>query len=87
MTAKSITIRNVPEPVHRAWRVRAAKNGRSLEAELRAMLHALARPKRAAREKNPVDQSELTLTRDDHASGGDDAMRRVRDILRTEAAE
>jgi len=35
---KSITIRNVPDPIHRALRVRAAENGRSMEAELRVIL-------------------------------------------------
>lgn len=40
----SVTIRNVPEEVHRAIRVRAAQHGRSIEAELRAILEAAVRP-------------------------------------------
>lgn len=40
----SVTIRNVPEEVHRAIRVRAAQHGRSTEAELRSILEAAARP-------------------------------------------
>lgn len=40
----SITIRNVPDEVHRALRVRAAKHGRSTEAEIRAILESAAKP-------------------------------------------
>jgi len=40
----SITIRNVPDEVHRAIRVRAAMHGRSTEAEIREILEQAARP-------------------------------------------
>lgn len=40
----SITVRNVPEEVHRAIRVRAAQHGRSTEAEIRSILEQAARP-------------------------------------------
>jgi antitoxin FitA len=40
----SITIRNVPEDVHRAIRVRAALRGRSAEAEIRDILAQAAKP-------------------------------------------
>lgn len=40
----SITIRNVPDEVHRAIRVRAAMHGRSAEAEIRDILAQAARP-------------------------------------------
>lgn len=40
----SITIRNVPDAVHRALRVRAAQHGRSTEAEIRAILEQAAKP-------------------------------------------
>ena len=40
----SITIRNVPDDVHRALRVRAALHGRSVEAEIRAILAKAAKP-------------------------------------------
>ena len=40
----SMTIRNVPDEVHRAIRVRAVKHGRSLEAELRDILESAVRP-------------------------------------------
>lgn len=42
MTA--VTIRNLPEETHRALRVRAAINGRSTEAEIRAILEDAVRP-------------------------------------------
>ncbi|MGH6807673.1 MAG: FitA-like ribbon-helix-helix domain-containing protein [Ensifer adhaerens] len=40
----SITIRNVPDEVHRAIRVRAALHGRSAEAEIRSILEQAAKP-------------------------------------------
>ncbi len=40
----SITIRNVPDEVHRAIRIRAAMHGRSAEAEIRDILEKAAKP-------------------------------------------
>ena len=40
----SITIRNVPDEVHRAIHVRAALHGRSAEAEIRSILEQAAKP-------------------------------------------
>ncbi|GLQ89285.1 FitA-like ribbon-helix-helix domain-containing protein [Dyella flagellata] len=40
----AITIRNVPEEVHRALRVRAAMHGRSTEAEIRDILEDAVKP-------------------------------------------
>ena len=40
----SVTVRNLPDEVHRALRVRAAHHGRSTEAEIREILEAAARP-------------------------------------------
>ncbi|WP_242128639.1 Arc family DNA-binding protein [Sphingobium sp. Sx8-8] len=40
----SITVRNIPDEVHRALRVRAARHGRSTEAEIRFILEQAARP-------------------------------------------
>lgn len=40
----AITIRNVPEEVHRALRVRAAMHGRSTEAEIRDILESAVKP-------------------------------------------
>jgi plasmid stability protein len=39
-----VTVRNLPEETHRALRVRAAKNGRSTEAEIRAILEEAVKP-------------------------------------------
>ena len=40
----SITVRNVPEEIHRALRVRAAMHGRSTEAEIRSILETAVKP-------------------------------------------
>lgn len=40
----SITVRNVPDEVHRALRVLAAQHGRSAEAEIRAILENAVKP-------------------------------------------
>ncbi len=39
----AVTIRNLPDEVHRTLKVRAARNNRSTEAEMRAILAAAAR--------------------------------------------
>ncbi|OJA78268.1 plasmid stability protein [Burkholderia ubonensis] len=39
-----ITVRNLPDEVHRALRVRAAQHGRSTEAEVRDILEKAVRP-------------------------------------------
>lgn len=39
-----LTVRNVPDEVHRALRVRAAQHGRSTEAEVREILAAAVKP-------------------------------------------
>lgn len=33
-----LTVRNLPDEIHRALRIQAAHNGRSMEAEVRAIL-------------------------------------------------
>lgn len=40
----SVTVRNVPDEVHRALRVRAAQHGRSAEAEIREILENAVQP-------------------------------------------
>jgi plasmid stability protein len=40
-----VTIRNLPAEVHRALRARAVKNGRTTEAETRAILEEAVSPK------------------------------------------
>lgn len=43
----SVTIRNLPDDVKQGLRERAARNGRSLEDEVRRALIAIVRPERA----------------------------------------
>jgi plasmid stability protein len=40
----NVTVRNLPDEVHRALRVRAVHHGHSTEAEIREILGAIARP-------------------------------------------
>lgn len=40
-----LTIRNLPDEVHRALRVLAARHGRSTEAEVRTILEEAVRPR------------------------------------------
>lgn len=40
----TVTVRNLPDEVHRALRVRAARHGRSTEAEIRDILETTVRP-------------------------------------------
>jgi plasmid stability protein len=44
-----LTVRNVPDDVHRALRVRAARHGRSTEAEVREILAAVVNPEKRVR--------------------------------------
>jgi len=44
MAVAALNIRNLPDETHRALRVRAAHNGRSMEAEARAILDQAVRP-------------------------------------------
>lgn len=44
-----LTVRNVPDDVHRALRVRAAERGRSTEAEVREILAAAVKPEKRVR--------------------------------------
>lgn len=39
-----LTVRNLPDEVHRALRLRAAQNGRSTEAEVRDILAVAVKP-------------------------------------------
>jgi plasmid stability protein len=44
LTMAMLTVRNLPDEVHRALRVRAAKHGNSMEAEVRDILAAVVSP-------------------------------------------
>ena len=48
----SVTIRNLPDDVKQSLRERAARNGRSLEDEVRRALTALVRPDSATTRKS-----------------------------------
>jgi plasmid stability protein len=39
-----LTVRNLPDEVHRALRLRASQHGRSTEAEVRAILESAVKP-------------------------------------------
>jgi plasmid stability protein len=41
----AVTVRNLPEKTHRALKLRAARNGRSTEAEIRKILEDTVSPK------------------------------------------
>jgi antitoxin FitA len=41
----AVTVRNLPEAVHRALKVRAAENSRSTEAEIRVILEEAVTPR------------------------------------------
>lgn len=45
----NVTVRNLPDEVHRALRVRAAQHGRSTEAEIRAILEQAVKPEQRVR--------------------------------------
>jgi plasmid stability protein len=45
----TVTVRNLPDEVHRALRVRAATHGRSTEAEIRSILESAVRPSQRLR--------------------------------------
>ena len=45
----SITVRNVPDEVHRALRVLAAQHGRGAEAEIRDILERAVKPAKRVR--------------------------------------
>jgi antitoxin FitA len=44
MKMAMLTVRNLPDEVHQALRVRAANNGHSLEAEVRGILKSAVSP-------------------------------------------
>lgn len=56
----SITVRNLPDEVHRALRVRAADHGRSAEAEVRAILEHVVNPPQRIR----IGEALAALARD-----------------------
>lgn len=55
-----LTVRNVPDEVHRALRVRAAEHGRSAEAEVREILSAALVPSSDSYSATPSCRSAAT---------------------------
>lgn len=65
----NLTVRNLPDEVHRALRTRAARHGRSTEAEIRVILEETVRPskrlkigsqiKRIGREAGGMDELKI----------------------------
>lgn len=64
-----LTVRNVPDDVHRALRVRAAQHGRSTEAEVREILSAAVKPEKRVRMGDALAAvgRKIGLTNDDFA--------------------
>lgn len=64
-----LTVRNVPDEVHRALRVRAARRGRSTEAEVRDILANAVKPERRVRMGDALAAlgREIGLTEEDFA--------------------
>ena len=62
-----LTVRNLPDDVHRALRVRAAQHGRSTEAEVREILAVAVKPESRIRlgEALAALGSKLGLTNED----------------------
>ncbi|RGE21155.1 plasmid stabilization protein [Leucobacter sp. wl10] len=71
-----LTVRNVPDEVHRALRVRAAEHGRSAEAEVREILRAAVVPS----QRVLLGDALSSLGRDLALTGGEvDALEASRD--------
>ncbi len=65
----TVTIRNLPDEVHRALRVRAATHGRSTEAEIRNILEGVVKPEQRIRMGTALAQlgRRVGLTNEDFA--------------------
>jgi antitoxin FitA len=65
-----LTVRNVPEEVHRALRVRAAMHGRSTEAEVRVILESAVKPEQRIRMGDALAElgRRVGLTNEDFAA-------------------
>lgn len=66
----TLTVRNLPDDVHRALRVRAAEHGRSTEAEVRAILADVVKPQERLRIGDALADlgSEIGFTEADFAT-------------------
>ena len=75
----SVTVRHVSEEIHRRLRLRAARNGRSMEAELRQVLALAAgiRPEPAAKAEDAAEAESARMPQE--------VYRNLRDILEVRA--
>ena len=64
-----LTVRNVPDEVHRALRLRAAEHGRSTEAEVREILESAVKSEKRIRMGDALAElgRRVGLTNDDFA--------------------
>lgn len=64
-----LTVRNVPDEVHRALRMLAAQHGRSTEAEVREILATVVKPEKRIRLGDALAalSREIGLTNEDFA--------------------
>ncbi len=80
MGVRAVTVRDVPEEVHRAIRVRAAQHGRSLQAEMLAIFEQAVKPEGRIKLGDLLGEigREVKLT-DEEAAGfqGDDSPARA----------
>lgn len=65
----TLTMRNLPDDMHRALRIRAAHNGRSTEAEVREILASVVKPEKRVRmgEALAALGHKIGLTKEDFA--------------------
>ncbi|NRO96206.1 plasmid stabilization protein [Paraburkholderia sp. NMBU_R16] len=65
-----LTVRNVPDEVHRALRLRAAQHGHSTEAEIREILSSVVKPEKRVRLGDALAAlgRKIGLTNDDFAA-------------------
>jgi plasmid stability protein len=72
----AVTIRNLPDEVHRALKVRAAHHGQSTEAEIRDILAAAVRPSNRVRPGSALS----ALSQNAGLTNADfDALKKARD--------
>ncbi|MCE4347679.1 plasmid stabilization protein [Xanthomonas hortorum pv. cynarae] len=69
LTMAILTVRNVPDEVHRALRLRAAEHGRSTEAEVREILESAVKSQKRIRMGDALAElgRRVRLTNDDFA--------------------
>jgi plasmid stability protein len=67
LTMAILTVRNVPDEVHRALRLRAAEHGRSTEAEVREILESAVKSQKRIRMGDALAElgRRVGLTNDD----------------------